>query len=84
MTWNYRVVRTEYATPDGGSEAVYAIHEVYYDDEDDGRIEVWSVDPIAPQGSDLGELQWDLRAMLLALDSPVLDRADLPGEKEEG
>ncbi|MFA5634999.1 MAG: hypothetical protein WC977_03750 [Anaerovoracaceae bacterium] len=61
MVWDYRVVR---------SLQGYAIHEVYYDDDE--NIRLWSEGGIAPGGDTLEELTGDLYAMMVALERPVL------------
>ena len=65
--WNYRVFKK--ACPETG-EVYYEIHETYYDARH--KASAWTVDPLAPCGASLADLRWDLRAMLKALERPVL------------
>jgi hypothetical protein len=67
--WNHRVCKN---TEQG--EIFYNIHEVYYDD--DGKVEGWTQNAVAPLGNDLDELRNELKWMLEALDKPILDLAD--------
>ena len=57
MTWNYRVCHRP-TVPGGG----YSIHEVYYDDE--GRISMYSKNPITPFGDLPEELEMDMGQMI--------------------
>lgn len=85
--WNYRVLRRTIDTPDGESEDVCQIIEVYYDGD---RIEAWS--PASPLGSSPRELAEDLRKMLAVAEAGSLTsdqyRAltpdELPGGHEQG
>ena len=64
-TWNYRVVE---------NDGVFAIHEAYYDDE--GKVITITVEPVAPLGESLTELQTDLEYYSRALARPVLRHED--------
>lgn len=75
--WNYRVVQHN-DMPEWTSDM--AIHEAYY--EDDGEISV-TEGAVGVWGSTIGELRDVLRAMLLALDKPVLDYDNLEGANDE-
>lgn len=78
LSWNYRVVREVCTLPaDLGTEDVFTLREVFYDDE--GKPELWSSDPCHPQGETLDDIRADLNYMLVALEAPVLEMADLPG-----
>jgi hypothetical protein len=75
MSWNYRVIRSLDPDADVEPEYTYAIHEVYYS-EDDG-LSSWTQDPVAFFGDSLE----DLRDMILiklhrALTLPVLEVRD--------
>ena len=80
MSWNYRVIHRTDTT-----EEWYEIAEVYYDKRL-GTITAYSSDPAIPAGDTLDELREDLSHMQAALDKPVIEWADLPGneaDKEE-
>lgn len=64
-TWEYRVFRSRYSL-EGGIETSYTVREFYY--EPTG----WS-SPTWPVGETLDELRDDLKAMVRALDKPVID-----------
>lgn len=67
--WNYRLVRrqTEFG------EKV-AIHEVYYNSDDEPRS--CTVDPVPVAGEDIEVLEKDVEKMKQAFDKPVLDYED--------
>lgn len=67
MTWDYRVL--QFADE-------FSIIEAYYEGD---KIVAWSDDNIRPGGADIEDLAFDLGAMLVALERPVLLRCDLPG-----
>lgn len=75
MTWNHRVMRSEYA-----GESYHTIREVFYDE--DGNIEGWTAEPIAPQGETPEELRDELQRMLACLDRPVLEEDELVAATE--
>ena len=66
MTWNYRIVKTDFS---GAVE--FAIHEVYYDEngEPDGATQ----NPSWPAGETWEEFQADLNNYNMAMLQPVLD-----------
>ncbi len=66
-TWNYRVL--ERADKKTG-EKTYAIHEVYYNDED--QPDNCTENAVAPMGESLEELKGDIEYYLRALKIPVL------------
>lgn len=74
MRWNYRVLCLYH---EGVAE--YAIHEVYYDDDDESPV-LFSEHPAFPSGADLKELEKDLVRYGQALALPVLTEADFPRE----
>ncbi len=67
--WNYRVVRTASST-----DAFYQIHEVHYENKEDGTQEItlWSL-PISSGGESPEELLRDLQHMIDALNKPCLE-----------
>ena len=71
MSWNHRVLRTK----DEGGEW-FAIHEVYYNDED-GSVKAWTSQPVSPSGETLDVLKKELEMFTRALDKPVLDVAEI-------
>ena len=73
MTWNYRVVKRTFTNKDGSTEDRFAVHEVYYDDNDPPKAETMiSLDPTYPSGDSVGELRRDFEYYQRALDKPVL------------
>lgn len=77
MTWNYRVV--EHYNKEH-NETFYNIHSVYYDDN--GKIKMWSSDPVYAQGDDLEDLRRELARMLEACDKPILNATELLDQTE--
>ena len=75
MTWNYRVIKRHY---DESGITVFAIHEVYYNE--DQSIDLWSKDPMAPNGETIASLQEDLKHFQEAFGKPVLVEK-IKGEK---
>lgn len=76
MSFNHRVIKTEYIKDDEVIAHNYAIHEVFY--ADDGTIESWTENPVAPTGETLGELRSDIERFKSALDKPVItERIDV-------
>jgi hypothetical protein len=65
-TWKYRVIL---------KNGRYAIHEVYYDEE--GEPWTCSEGPVCPEGDTLEALREGLEHYQRALESPVLEYADL-------
>ena len=78
MSWNHRVIRRS-NSPSIDPEWTYQIHEVYYND--DGSIESWSENPVAPMGENPSELQSEIRHFLAALNQPVLEEVEFNGEE---
>jgi hypothetical protein len=66
MSWNYRVCHRP--TVAGGG---FNIHEVYYDDE--GRIILYSENPITPFGDIREELECDMSQMIDAFNQDTLN-----------
>lgn len=64
--FEYRVIRKRVR-----KEYLYAIHEVFYDE--DGKILSVTEQPEEPFGFSLDELDSDLRAFMAATTSPVLE-----------
>ena len=76
--WNYRVVRKPWPDTDSVSDS-YELHEVYYTDE--GAIEGWTVDPVAPHGESSVELREDVRWFLQAFRRPILEARSVEGRE---
>lgn len=71
MHWNHRVFeKTDYF-----GEKYFEIHEVYYND--DGTINGFTVNPIAPMGISVDDLKWALAHMIKCLDNPILRENDI-------
>lgn len=69
--WNYRVIRKHHTESDS---VTYHVHEVYY--RDDGNIDVWTQESVAPMGETAAELREDIRYFLRAFRSPILEEQD--------
>ncbi|MET4694503.1 hypothetical protein [Endozoicomonas lisbonensis] len=67
MTWNYRVIET--CDPET-TESMFAVHEVYYDDE--GNVEAWTENPVSCLGDCPDELRADIHFHHRAFLMPVL------------
>lgn len=78
MSWNHRVIRRTHS-PSIDPEWTYQIHEVYY--SDDGSIESWTENPVAPRGENPTELQSEIRLFSAALNQPVLEEVECNGEE---
>jgi len=68
MPWNYRVIQHDYDDGDGGTETMFAIHEVYYDDA--GAPKAMSAEPVRAECEDL---LWMIRVFTEAAAKPILD-----------
>lgn len=66
MSWNYRVIKKVKR-----DEECYGIYEVFYND--DGEIELVSVDPAPVTGRSLQEMQDTFEKMVEAARKPILD-----------
>jgi hypothetical protein len=53
-SWNYRVTREQVTNPDGTTAHLYALREVYYDD--DGKLNAWDKEPSTFVGDTPGEV----------------------------
>lgn len=69
--WNYRVIRKHHTETDS---VTYHVHEVYY--RDDGNIESWTQESVAPMGETAAELREDIRYFLRAFRSPILEEQE--------
>ena len=72
--WNYRVIRNRHTETDS---VTYQVHEVYY--REDGGIEGWTQDPVAPLGETAEELREDIRYFLHAFRCPILEVRETDG-----
>ena len=66
--WNYRVIRKRHTEVDS---VTYHVHEVYY--REDGGIEGWTQESVAPMGETAEELREDIRYFLHAFRRPILE-----------
>lgn len=85
MSWNYRVVKSTESHPNfrnGEPYEVYAIHEIYYDENGvvNGHVEKPEIGPY----EELGELLPTLKRLAEALDKPIILVNELPGNSEPG
>jgi hypothetical protein len=74
MSWDYRVLRRK-EQAGGETSYWYAIHEVFYDADQD-LPHSWTENAIQPGGEDMDELEQDLTYMREALSKPVLEVDD--------
>jgi hypothetical protein len=77
MTWNYRVIKEknkEYLDLDKEDAYFFAIHEVYYDENE--KPITCTEDPVYPSGTSLKDLKVDIKHYLQALKRPVLNMTD--------
>lgn len=76
MSWNHRVIRRKSGLG-FEPEFIYAVHEVYYDEN--GEIDGWTEQPVSPAGDDLEQLSGDLSRFSAALRLPVLEELESDG-----
>ena len=69
--WNYRVIRKHHTET---HSVTYHVHEVYY--REDGSIESWTQEPVAPLGETAEELREDIRYFLRAFRCPILEEKE--------
>ena len=69
MTWNHRLVKRTH-----GDDVLYAIHEVYYDDQ--GAPESVTEDPVGVAEQSKDDIKTTLRHMERALTMPTLNYED--------
>ena len=70
LSFNTRILVTEYKTPDGEITPWFQAHEVYYDKE--GTPNGYTANGITTGGENVKELEWQLGEMKKALDKPFL------------
>lgn len=66
--WNYRIMRHKHPRED-----YYAIHEVYYDEDQAHKVRNWTVDPVNVMSETAEGVVEVLRMMLKDAEAPVLD-----------
>jgi len=71
MSWNYRLCKQTVTTPSGELETVFAIHEVYY--EEDGQITAWTERPAYPMGETRDEFLGDMYHYRQAVEKGIVD-----------
>ena len=69
--WNHRVIRKHHSETD---TVTYQVHEVYY--QENGAIEGWTENPVAPTGETAEELREDIRYFLRAFRRPILEEKE--------
>ena len=69
--WNHRITRETITNPDGSTEYLYGIREVYYDD--DGNVTSWTSEFIAAVGDSIEDVTVTLSRMSSCIDRGVLD-----------
>lgn len=74
MSWNHRVIRRKVELPNGESELIFGVHEVYYDKH--GKPTALTAEDVAPMGETLEELQDELIMFVEATSKPVLNYED--------
>ncbi len=80
MSWNYRVVRTEYPNPvTGKSESRYGIHEAYYDAGQEHPHSI-TLNPTDIHEASLDDLRDTLDIILQAFKLPVLEASDFDSD----
>ena len=67
MSWNHRIIFHE---KNEKQETYYAIHEVFYNDDD--GIWAFTTDPVKIYGDEEHEIKENLERMLEACDKPIL------------
>ena len=87
MTWNYRIIR-KCGLRDSDGKRIdedddlrnvwYAIHEVYYDEND--KPFMCSMEPEYPCGETVDELIWSFSHFIEAFNKPILDYDEIPEE----
>ena len=74
MVWNHRVLRHKnYVKVLDKTVTHFQIHEVFYDEEDDYRIEGWTQNATSPGGDTLEELRDDIEWYRQATEKPILE-----------
>jgi len=82
--WNHRVVKRTVSLPGGGTEAVFAIHEVYYGTGAKRNVgHSWTENPVHPQGETLDELKRELTMMYQATLKPTLEEVRGTGQMKD-
>lgn len=77
MTWNFRVIHSKLNGQD-----MYALHEVYYDEE--GNIEMWTQDPL-DCWEDLVDLEGTAKHVLNDIQKfPIVEASTLKDYKLDG
>ena len=71
MSWNYRVVRTDFVY-DGTTTPVFSVHRCYYAKSSDTLPVKYGAVEASPEGETLDELRVSLHQMMEALEKPIL------------
>ena len=70
MSWNHRVLATEYKHKDGTIEMFFQIHEVYYNKS--GEIRCHTKEGVKIGGDSVKSLKWINKQMKKCLKKPIL------------
>ena len=71
--WNYRIVRTVYNNNPNGNDDQYAIHEVYYEEDNDTHPDSVTSEATTLTGESLEEIRTNIDRIIKAFDKPVLE-----------
>ena len=82
MSWNYRVIHTESKNFSGEIEHRYAIHEVYYNKNNEP--EYCTENPVGAIGETFGDLKEDLIRYNQAIEKECLEMLIFEGAKSHG
>lgn len=77
MTWDHRIVAIRHkgrSKSEGGTETIYGIHEVYYDER--GKLSMYTTEPVLVSGNSVSEVAETLGLMIRATLKPVLNPGD--------
>lgn len=75
MKWCHRVIHSTVPTALGGTEDVFAIHEVY-SGQDDDLVGGPTESPVPVISDTVDGLRWTLSKMTECLDKPILEDDD--------
>jgi len=84
MHWNHRVVKRIWYPGTELEEVTYAIHEAYYDENN--NVTSITENPVDVRGEDIDGLKWVLEKMGKCLEHPIINYEDLVNinENEDG
>jgi hypothetical protein len=79
--WNHRVIKKTYKKGTEDEEAMYSVHEVFYNDA--GEIYAYTTDPIDLSCESLDALKEYIQWCLNCLDKPVLVDGEVVFAKDD-